>query len=87
MRSKWDLVRKHITDELSAPPAPRDGVLTRAQYYRVCSRADPTSGGKQSGSGFLAPYFRGFPTRCAVANINATVSMSLGCTFPGGMRM
>ena len=29
---------------------------------------------------------RGFPTRSAVANIFATVSMSLGCTFPAGIR-
>ncbi len=26
------------------------------------------------------------PTRCAVANISLTVSMSLGCTLPGGIR-
>ena len=32
-------------------------------------------------------YLRGFPTRCAVANMFATVSMSLGCTFPAGIRM
>jgi hypothetical protein len=35
----------------------------------------------------FAGYFRGLPTRCAVANIKATVSKSFGCTFPGGMRV
>jgi len=34
-----------------------------------------------------AAYLRGFPTRCAVANINAIVSMSLGWTLPGGIRI
>ena len=32
-------------------------------------------------------YLRGLPTRCAVANILATLSRSLGWTFPAGIRM
>src|SRR4029077_16255400 len=32
-------------------------------------------------------HFLVLPTRCAVANIFATVSRFFGCTFPAGMRM
>lgn len=28
LRSEWDLVQKHITEELSAPPRPGDDILT-----------------------------------------------------------
>src|SRR5271165_4610543 len=56
---------------------------TAGQSCRCGARS---SSSRRKNARLDAAYFLGLPTRCAVANINATVFMSLGWTLPAGMR-
>src|ERR1039457_5519938 len=78
LRPEWDRNQMLEEAEASAMITRHLDPATMREHY-----GQRNQGGFEIGAG---SYLRGFPTRWAVANIFATVSRSLGCTFPAGMR-